>query len=347
MRKAFLRLVFSTPERVWIAVALGLRLAFALKVGDRFHQIDEVGFDAPAWLLATTGSFRVDGQTLVVPPVPNAFFAFFYWLFGRHMLYPRLAQAAVSAGTAWVLGRMTGTLTGSCRAGRLALVTAAVYPFFIYYSGMLLSESLYIAASTLGLWWLCQSLQERGACRWRAPASGLALALAALCRAEGAPIAALIWLGAMLPCLMGRWPWRTWLTAVLMWVMPLLAWSGRNQAAVGSFALDNHGGMAMLHGNLLFDLNEIDTAMAQAELEQIPFYRESLHLSPPLRDRIYIRESLRFIRANPGKVLRQWAEKFVKVWYNESTWIANTLLFWAVTRHSRWRKSGRCCPAQR
>lgn len=314
MRKAADRLLFGTPGWIWLLLAAVLRLAFVLKAGGRFHQIDESGFDAIAWNLARTGTLSAGGPPVTAPPVPVAFFALCYRLCGHGLLYPRLAQALVSAGTAGLVGRMTARLSGSSAAGRLALIAAALYPFFIYYSGMVLSETLYLAALVPGLWWLCESLQDRGASWWRPAAGGLALAAAALCRAEAMPVAAVIWAAGLGACLLGRWRWRACLAAVLAWSLPLAAWCGRNRMAAGSFALDLHGGVTLLHGTLLFDDNEIDTSVAMAALEKQPFYQGSLALPPAQRDRLYLRQGLAFMRDNPGRVARQWARKFVSFW---------------------------------
>jgi 4-amino-4-deoxy-L-arabinose transferase-like glycosyltransferase len=313
-RRTLARLLFETPDWAWLLLALGLRLAFAWTLGGRFHQNDEVGFDEFSWNLASTGILGKDGQPWATPPIPDAFFALCFRLLGHNLLWPRLAQAFVSAGTAWALGRMTGRLSGSRTAGRLALILAAVYPFFVYYSGMVLSETLYLAAVVPGLWCLCASLQERGA-SWRLPAAaGLALAAAALCRPEAMPITVLFWLAGIAAWLRGRWSSRALCAALLAWALPLTAWCARNRAAVGVFALDLHGGLTLLHGSMLFEENEKDTALAMAALEKMPFYQASLSLPLPERDRIYLRQGLAFMRDNPGLVLRQWARKTVNFW---------------------------------
>ncbi|MFA6002685.1 MAG: hypothetical protein WC881_01310 [Elusimicrobiota bacterium] len=314
MRKTLRGLLFDTSDWIWVGLALGLRLAFACRLGDRFHQIDELGFKLISEALASTGTISIDGMPIAAAPLPNAFFGACYRLFGPHMLYPRLLQAFLSTGTAWLIGRAAGNLTDSPRVGRLALALAAIYPFFIYYSGMLMSETLYLVCVVPGIWWLCQSLRERGALPGRAAAAGLALALAALCRAEAAPIVSVIWGAAAVFCLRGRWPWRTWLLAVLAWSLPLLFWCARNQARVGVFALDTHGGVTMLHGTMFFDENEIDTGVALAALEKTGFYQASLDSPPGQRDRIFMRQSLDFMRAHPGRTLRQWGRKFINFW---------------------------------
>ena len=313
-RETLERLIFETRDSSWLLLALALRLGFALSLGDRFHQTDEVGFSEFARNLAFSGYLGKDGEPWATPPIPSAFFAACFRLLGHNLLFPRLAQALISAGTAWLLGRMAGGLTGSPRAGRLALAAAAVYPFFIYYSGMALSETLYLAFVVPGLWWLCASLRERGR-SWRlAAAGGAALAAAALCRPEAMPIALLFWLAGLAACVSGSWSRKALCAAVLAWTLPLTLWCARNRAAVGVFALDTHGGLTLLHGSLLFEENEKDTAHAMAALEKMPFYQESLSLPVPRRDGVYLRAGLAFMRDNPGTVLGQWARKTVNFW---------------------------------
>jgi hypothetical protein len=307
-RKTLRRILFEPPDWAWLFLALSLRLVFAMTLGGRLHQTDEVGFGGSAWDLASKGTLG-DGA-----PLPRVFFALWFRLCGHNLLYPRLAQALLSAATAMFLGRMTKHLSGSRTAGRLALILAVVYPFFIYYSGMVLSETLYLAFVVPGLWWLCASLQERGA-SWSLPAAGgVALAGAALCRPEAMPIAVLFWLAGLAAWFKGRWSGRALCAAVLAWALPLTAWCARNRAAVGTFALDLHGGMTMLHGTLLFDENEVDTGVAMSALAKMPFYQQSLSLPLPERDRLYLSQSLSFMRENPGRVARQWCRKFLNFW---------------------------------
>jgi 4-amino-4-deoxy-L-arabinose transferase-like glycosyltransferase len=294
-------------------IAVLLRLGLALKFDGRFHQTDEFAYDTYAWQLASQGVLGSQGLAEAVPVVPSAFFALFY-LFGHHLILPRLGQALISALTAWVIGRMTRELTGSERAGRLALAISAVYPFFIYYSAILMAETLYVACVVSGLWWLCASLRDPGAARWRPAASGAALALAALCRPEGFHIGLLLWAATAAACVAGRWPWHSWLLAALCWTLPLAAAAARNKAATGFFSLDRRGGIALLHGTILFDLNEIDTAAGMDALKEMSFYKDSLKLGEVERDRFYQRLCLKFMRDHPLTTLRQWGRKTVNFW---------------------------------
>lgn len=296
-------------ETAWLLLALILRLAFALKLGGRFSQIDEGLVDTQAWR-----HLSASGHLLIPKPGPALFSAVFYAAFGYDRIFPRLGQAFVATATAGMIGRMTAELSGSARAGRWALALAAVYPFFVYYSGLLMSETLYLAFLVPGLWWLCSSLKDEGRSAWKAPAAGLALGLAAFSRSEGAPIALLIWAGAFVYCLRGRWPWRAWVLAVLCWALPLAGWSVYMKAATGEASPDKHGGLTLLIGTMFFDENEVDTTLAFKALESTPLYAQAMALDEQSRDAFYYRKSFDFMREHPVTIARQAARRFFNFW---------------------------------
>ena len=270
--------------------ALLLRLAYALKLGSRFYQIDEVGYDAPAKILAETGAL----SGIIAPPIPVGFFALFYKLFGHDMLWPRLGQAFAGTAVVWLVGRMTRDVTRSERAGALAMLVAAVYPFFVYYGGVLMSETFYVLFVTLALWQLMAG---------RAWLGGLALGLSALCRVEGAFIAPLVLLAARRK------------EAALFFLIPVLAWMGRNKLAVGAFTLDNHGGMTLIHGTMYHDLaQEKDTADVMKAVENEPWYQEAQRRPEHERDALYRKAAVEWMKANPGATARGWLEKLWLFW---------------------------------
>ncbi len=303
----------AADARVWLLIAAGLRLAFALKLGGaRLYQIDESGFVKAALGLAQSGSF---GPHALAPLVP-AFFALFFRCLGPSFLFPRMAQALLGVLTAWIIGRMAQDLSGSRRAGLFALAAASSYPFFVYYNGLLLSETLYTLLATAGLWLACRNLSA-DRFSWAGWILGaFCLGLAALARPEAEFIAAGLWILALVFTMtrFKRLSRRAWAAGVLCWALPIAAWCARNKIEAGTFKLDDHGGITMLHGTLLLDLNEIDTSVAMRALEKMPFYERAQSLPEPERDKIYFRRALKFMAENPGKTLRQWAYKFVSFW---------------------------------
>jgi 4-amino-4-deoxy-L-arabinose transferase-like glycosyltransferase len=288
-------------EWPWLGLALLLRLAFALKLGSRFHQIDESGFHDFAAAVAAQGPFHVP-QTF--PAIPVLFFAAFFALSGTdHLLWPRLAQAFVGVAAVWATGRLTEELSGSERAGRFALILSSFYPFFVYYSEMVLSETTYVAAVALALLLLTRCLRERGESLRRCAAAGLLLGVAALCRTEALPIAAVMLALGLIPVVRRRLPAKAWACVAAGWLCLPVLWMARNRALVGSWTLDEHGGITLLHGTMLLDYNEQDTSVAMAELEKTDLWKQGQALPPAERDKLFTHAAFRFMRDNPGVTL--------------------------------------------
>jgi hypothetical protein len=310
----------------WLLAAFLVRLAFALKLGDANKQIDELGFTAAALQLATTGVLGTGGEPGIVPPVPAGFFAACFF-FGHRLLFPRLFQVLVGTAVCHLIGEITERVSCSKLAGRLALVLACVYPYYIYYGGMVMSETLDLFFLIPGLGALCEAFSRENEQEVPAAAGGLCMALAALCRAEGAFIMLGIWaLGAAL-WLRGRFSGKALGVGLAVWAFPILLFCARNKAQTGHFALDAHGGMAMVHGNPYFELNNVDTGLAQKEIDKQAWYVDAQKLPAMERDRVYLKEAFRWMKDNPGKTLYYWAWKLGKFWrpvprldkdYNES-----------------------------
>jgi hypothetical protein len=308
------RKITELPDKLWLALAFVLRAGLALKLGNGLYQADENGSDALAWLWSQTGSFEAHDKFIIMPPIPTGFLALCYSLCGHHPVMARLAGAGVGTALVWLVGRFVKELTGSQKSGKLALLLAAVYPFFIYYSAMLMSETIYLVFATAGFWFLCSSLMDRGTVPWKAAAAGLSFALMGLSRGEAAVICGVILACTALSALSGRWSARAWALACLLWIVPLLGWAYRNKVVGGHWALDKHAGMAMVHGTILFELNEVDTGKAMEALHDMKIWKDTQSLSDDERDKAFMDESIRFIREHPGRIAVQWVQKFVNFW---------------------------------
>ncbi|MFA6317924.1 MAG: hypothetical protein WC943_10935 [Elusimicrobiota bacterium] len=297
----------------WLWLGLCLRAGFALFLGGRFYQADELGYDGIARTIAQSGLFAPAGAERVFMPVAPSFISVFYGL-GLGVPGARLGLALLSTFTAWMIGRATEDLTGSERAGRLALALACVYPFFIYYSGLLMTETPYLALSVAGLWLLCRSLGEAGRSPGLAAGAGLVLGLAGLTRTEGAAVAGLALCGAAGLAALRRYAWRSLALACLAWAAPLAGWAVHNRSLVGVLTLDLHGGVTTLTGTKYFELDQIDTAVAMRALEASPSFAEAAGLGPVERDAFFFREACRFMAENPGRTLKQWGLKLLNFW---------------------------------
>jgi 4-amino-4-deoxy-L-arabinose transferase-like glycosyltransferase len=306
-----MRRLFRLPDAAWLVLGLLIRLTFAFKLGDALYQADEWGFDAPAWGLAQTGLFGVDGRAIIQPPVPSSFFAFFYFIFGHHPLAARIGQAFVGAALPWIIARAARDLTGSEKAGKLSLMLAAIYPFFIYYGGMLISETLYLPLAIAGLWLLCRALREKAPPLWEPLLCGLCFGLASLCRTEGVGLFPIIMLIVLLVARRNRLPT---VIAFLVFLVPLGLWSIRNHAHNGHWTLDEHGGTTLLHGSVVFDEDQISTSVAMDALHEMKFWQDGWKMDEDSREKYFTQVALQYMREHPARTLRQWAQKFVNFW---------------------------------
>lgn len=300
-------------EAAWIFTALALRFAFAAVLGERYYQADESGYGSLARSLAGYGVYGKDGAPMVGTLGAPAFFSVFFRL-SESPLWVRMGQAAVSAATAWMGGRLARQITGRARAGIFALAVFSVYPFFVYYSGMLLSETLYLAATVAGLWGMVASLQDKGRDTWKAAAAGAAWSAACLTRTEGVPIAAVLWAAIALIVAAKRYAKDAWILAVLIWALPLFGWAARNKAISGVYTLDLHGGMTFLHGTMLYDIDQDDTSFSQQAFELTDLYRRGRELEEAARDRLYFNAAVQFMKENPKTTFRHWIQKAVAFW---------------------------------
>lgn len=292
----------------WTLLALALRVGFVLKLGGRQYQTDELSHATAGLQLATEGVFGYNHVPKVIPPLPGVFYALWFKLCGASWLWPRLAQACLAAAFPLILSRLAERLLASKTAGKWTLRIAAVYPFYVYYSGMLMTETLYTLLSVPALLLFCLALKERST--RLAAVSGLLASLAALTRTE-----ALVIFLALLPiALLLRLPPRAAGAFALAFLLPVLGWCARNKARSGFFGLDNHGGITFYNGTALFEEGEIDTRVAMDKFYASPLWASTRDLDETSFDRAMYKEAWAFMRAHPQLTLWQWWRKSVNFW---------------------------------
>ncbi len=126
-----------------LALALILRLLFVLKVApDLYHgdQPDYLGA-AERLLSGEPMAFR-NFHLFVRPPGYSLFIALVWLVSGSHtVIAVKLAQALVGVGTCFYIYRAARRISGSL-GGFAALIIAAGYPYFIYFTSMAGTETL-------------------------------------------------------------------------------------------------------------------------------------------------------------------------------------------------------------
>lgn len=293
-------------------IALAVRLAYVATLPPEIvvtFEADPQTYDQIARNVVAGKGFR--GASFYYPPGtehPTAFWdalyplglAGVYALWGHNVPAVRVAQAALGAVTVagmYVLGRQVARPA----VGLLAAGISAVYPFFIYYSGQLLTETLFMTL-ILGVFLVGYHAVTQRSARWFA-ALGAIAGLAALCRAE------VFYFGP----LFGAWcAWRTSklplrrlrLAGIILLAMlaVMLPWGWRNQATHGELILTT----TKLGYNLYKYYHPAMSADQTVRVVPMPDFGDR---SEPQREALLRAEGMEFMFRDPPRTLWFMANK--------------------------------------
>lgn len=207
---------------------------------------DAVLYDEQARSLLAGGGIRFRGQptALTVPGYP-IFLAGVYSLFGQGPAPLGVIHAilgSLTAGAAAWIALRVGTLLASMVAG----VLVALNPHLLLWTGLRLTETLFIALSIASVALLVEG-QHRNDRRFFV-AAGVTLACAVMTRSvvlPYVPIAAVLaaWLA------VGRERWVRPALLILIVAAPIAVWVARNAAAVGVAALTTDSASVLWAGH--------------------------------------------------------------------------------------------------
>jgi 4-amino-4-deoxy-L-arabinose transferase-like glycosyltransferase len=141
--------------RVPFVVALLLRLAYVLLYPQQPVRADAANYDALGWSLSQglgyTGA-GADADVYWAPGYP-AMLAAVYAIAGHSVGLVRIVQAVLSSFLPVIAGLIAVRLFGR-RTALVAALLCAVYPAFIAYSGLLLTETVFMLLVAATVYWL-------------------------------------------------------------------------------------------------------------------------------------------------------------------------------------------------
>ena len=200
----------NTP---WLAAIIAAALAVRVGVVVVFHLLPavplagrSVGSPAEQPLFPDADEYRrmarhvragrgpILAHGCAVPRMPGypVFLAGLWAVTGESLLAVRLVQAAFGAATVWLVALLARELFGEPEALAAAAVAAA-YPFFIFYTVLVLSETVFMALLVAGA--LCLAAAVRRGRGGLALLAGALLGLATLVRASLLPCVPLLAVG--------------------------------------------------------------------------------------------------------------------------------------------------------
>jgi len=250
----------------------------------------------------------IAGKGVIIDTAPTAYrmplYSFFlagiYKVFGAGNLFAvRVIQAVISALTCFFVYLITIAVFAedehAHRVGRIAAIISAFYPFFVYYSGAVLTETLYIFLLCLFMWLLITRKYA-----WASLVFGGVI----MCRAEIAGFLIFILVG-LFVLMKARDALGTFVVVLALVCAVLSPWAARNYMAFGRFVpLSTMGGWTFWEGN-----NPRNTTGGPCS-----YFPDTTGMDEVQRDKYLRNETLKVIRQDPGRFALLCLSKFKRFW---------------------------------
>lgn len=241
------------------------------------------------------------------PPLYPIFLAGIYYLFGNGYWPVRVVQiilGSLSSIMIYILGRSIF----NAKVGILASFISVLYPFFIYYTGFELTETLFIFLLILVILYLVKAAENPHPKNF--VLAGILLGLASLCKPTMLAfvllaIGGLLFIhqqkGRILPGLVGL---------LLLFAITVAPWTIRNYLVLHKFIPGTTmGGLVLYAGN-----NPLNKSGGGIEGVDYILPKEVNALDESERDEFLYHKAIEYIKAYPGNFLKLAVIKFSRVW---------------------------------
>ncbi|MBM4082346.1 MAG: glycosyltransferase family 39 protein, partial [Planctomycetes bacterium] len=285
-----------------------VRAAYVVTLDESLQFADSVGYDALAKnLLAGKGLVFDETHQVVRAPFYPIFLAACYELFGPGaLLMPRLIQCAVGAILCLLVFLLAQRVFDE-RAGMIAAVICVFYPFFIFYTGLILTETFF-ACALAALVFALVDVRDRRDVQGAAWA-GLALGVCVLLRPS-----MLTFVPFLLPFWIACAGWRRETVKSFVMVagavaIVLIPWTWRNYVVTGGKFVPT----TLLVGKSLYEANS-DYATGGPAMHLVQWPPEIERMSEYDADRYMKAKAVEWIKANPGCFVKLAFVKLGRFW---------------------------------
>jgi len=290
-----------------------LRILYAFYLKGDIPVSDAAGYDVLGLNILKYGqyAFQPGIPTAHRTPVYPLFLSGVYFLFGHSYLAVRIMQSIIGGLTCIVI-YFIGKKTVNKNVGFIAATVSMFYPFFIYYTGYLLVETLFTFLLAVAVYWLITSIEKPD---WKnLSLSGVFMGLAALCKPTAFAFIPFSVLGFFV--ILGIRKISTYRNIgifLLFFITTLSPWLIRNYIVFRRFIpASTHLGTTLLNGTLLFDAEH--QWRTEQEKQTNPILLKGKELNEIEQNDYFTNEALRFIRNNPKYMMKLALRKFLKFW---------------------------------
>lgn len=277
---------------------------------------DEVRILGSAIRLAASGEFWVGPDRAWEMPGAALFFAPFVKLFGpQGAIVPiRIAQAILVTAQCGLIAFIAGRIFRSRETGFVASCIAAIYPFILFYQGLLLSETLFntflLAGMAALVWW-----RERG-CRIDAGLvmASLCFALATLTKATLTVLPPILLAATALLAGVGlRRTIAALVAACCLYTAFMSPWWIRNAQLLHAFVpFTSSSALNLYVGN---NAHNPQAGIDWATAVEPEFFAKTNSIPDELeRQRVFKKAAVDFIENHPLDFIRSAAKKFTRFW---------------------------------
>lgn len=280
---------------------LALRLLYLFYAGDALIFPDELRFWSVTQSLAERWSFEWEGALAHDMPLTSLLLALFTRVTGTGIMGAKILFTIFSSCTIFIVGSIALHFSETRLTAWIAGLAAAFYPFFIFYSTLILSETLFLFL--VSLFFL---LTLRSGDRALAGA-GIIAGFAHLTRPTLSLFLPVVFIWARLR---HGAAWKHLLIAAVLFFVVILPWGLRNIGALGEFHLGTaNSGHVLWEGNNPYNTTGGVAGGDLRYLEEMPEGLGELERDGWQRER-----AIEFIKSDPGRFTRLAARKFLRFW---------------------------------
>lgn len=261
--------------------------------------------------LQAEGFFGEEWYSFRAPLFP-IFLASVYTIFGHSYLAARLVLALVSALTCIIIYRI-GDKTFNPKVGMVAAAGMAIYPKFIYYSGFLIPETLYILLLAVTILFLLKARDgwNLSDLAW----GGIFFGLTSLTKPTILFFLLFIFIWMMTVSQSKKEATRSFLVTILFVALTMSPWAVRNHLIHREIVFTTYEGgynfwLAHNPSTLARERGLIEKEHSYLPEDESTFK----NLSEADKNRLFIEQALFFIKERPFEFLESLGIQFINFW---------------------------------